>query len=213
MSVHLLGYLFDAEHPAVVAEQRRLREQRRHRVRRMAELMAADGYPVEPADLVGRLGPDAPAGRPHLAQALVEAGVVDSVNDAFRSLLNNRSPYYVRRADTPAEVAIELVRAAGGVCVFAHPFARRRGRVVEPSVVATLAAAGLTGIEVDHPDHAPADRALAAGLAADLDLVPTGSSDYHGSNKSTQLGAELTPAESLERLVAGACGVPVLGAA
>jgi 3',5'-nucleoside bisphosphate phosphatase len=208
ISVHLLGYLFDPDHPAMLDEQRRLREQRRVRLARMAELMAADGYPV--GDVLGGLSPDAAPGRPHLAQALVEAGVVGSVGEAFDRLLSNRSPYYVRRVDTPVEDAIRLVDAAGGVCVFAHPFARRRGYVVEPSVLVSLAAAGLGGIEVDHPDHAPADRALAAELAASLDLIPTGSSDYHGANKSTPLGCELTSPESLERLVTAAHGVPVL---
>jgi len=206
--VHLLGYLFDPDHPAVVDEQRRLREQRRARVVRMAELMAADGYPV--LDVLDGLGPDAAPGRPHLAQALVEAGVVGSVSEAFDELLNNRSRYYVRRVDTPVEDAVRLVAAAGGVCVFAHPFARRRGYVVEPSVIASLARAGLAGIEVDHPDHAPEDRALAAELAASLDLIPTGSSDYHGANKSTPLGCELTSPEALERLVGATRGVPVL---
>ncbi len=208
ISVHLLGYLFDPEHPAVVDEQRRLRAQRRARVVRMAELMADDGYPV--LDALDGLGPDAAPGRPHLARALVEAGVVGSVSEAFDQLLNNGSRYYVRRVDTPVADAVRLVTAAGGVCVFAHPFARRRGYVVEPSVIAELAPVGLAGIEVDHPDHAPEDRALAAELAASLDLVPTGSSDYHGANKSTPLGSELTSPESLERLVAAAHGVPVL---
>ena len=83
-----------------------------------------------------------------------------------------------------------MIRAAGGVAVFAHPLARRRGRVVEPAVIAELAAAGLAGVEVDHPDHAPEDRALLRGLARDLDLVVTGSSDYHGTNKSIAIGAE-----------------------
>jgi predicted metal-dependent phosphoesterase TrpH len=170
--------------------------------------MAADGYPV--LDVLDGLGPDAAPGRPHLAQALVEAGVVGSVGEAFDHLLNNRSRYYVRRADTPVEDAVRLISAAGGVCVFAHPFARRRGYVVEPSVIASLARAGLAGIEVDHPDHAPEDRALAAELAASLDLIPTGSSDYHGANKPTPLGCELTSPESMERLVAAARGVPVL---
>ena len=95
-----------------------------------------------------------------------------------------------------------LVAAAGGVTVFAHPLARRRGRVVDEPAIAALAAAGLGGVEVDHPDHAPQDRALLRGLAAELDLVATGSSDYHGTNKTTPIGAETTDPAQLEALLA-----------
>ena len=209
-SVHLLAYLFDPEHPAVVAEQTRLRGERRERLVKMVGRMAEDGYPVDPATFLDRFPPDLPAGRPHLARALVEQGVVGSVNEAFQNLLNNNSRYYLPRADTPVEDAIEMIASAGGVCVFAHPLARRRGRVVETSVIADLAAAGLAGVEVDHPDHDAPDRALLRGLAAELGLVATGSSDYHGSNKTTPIGAESTDPEMFERLVAGATAIPVL---
>ena len=136
--------------------------------------------------------------------------MVESVNQAFATLLYNGSPYYVSKSDTPVHTAIEMVRAAGGVTVFAHPLARTRGRVVEPSVIAELAAAGLAGVEVDHPDHEPADRDLLRGLAVDLDLVVTGSSDYHGTNKTTPIGAETTAPEAFEELVSRAAGVEVL---
>jgi predicted metal-dependent phosphoesterase TrpH len=202
--VHLLGYLFDPEHPAIVAEQTRLRVEREARLRRMTENMAAAGFPVD-VDAVFALLPDgASAGRPHLARALVGAGVVRSVDEAFATLLYTGSPYYVEKVDTPAATAVEMVRAAGGVVVFAHPLARRRGRVVDEQAIADLATAGLSGLEVDHPDHAPDDRALLRGLAAELDLVTTGSSDYHGTNKTTPIGAETTDPAQFEALVARA---------
>lgn len=211
VSVHLLGYLFDPAHPAVVAEQARLREERVRRLHGMVAKMAADGYPVDAETVFSFLADGASAGRPHLARALVAAGVVESVNEAFATLLYNGSPYYVPKSDTPARTAVEMVRAAGGVVVFAHPLARLRGRVVEPSVIAELAAVGLAGVEVDHPDHAPEDRALLRGLAADLDLVVTGSSDYHGTNKTIPIGAETTAPEAFEDLVSRAtAGVEVL---
>jgi hypothetical protein len=94
--------------------------------------------------------------------------------------------------------------------VFAHPLARRRGRVVEPSVIVELAAAGLGGVEVDHPDHAPEDRALLRRLAADTGLFVTGSSDYHGTNKTTPIALETTTVESLEQLLDATTGVEVL---
>jgi predicted metal-dependent phosphoesterase TrpH len=211
ISVHLLAYLFDPDHPAVLAEQTRLRVERRERLARMVTRLAEDGYPVRPEAFMQRLPPDLPAGRPHLARALVEEGVVGSVDEAFQKLLHNNSRYYVPRADTPVEAAIEMVNAAGGVCVFAHPLARTRGRVVQPAVLADLAAIGLVGVEVDHPNHSPEDRALLRGLAGELDLVVTGSSDYHGTNKTTPIGAETTDPAMFERLVARATAIEVLG--
>jgi 3',5'-nucleoside bisphosphate phosphatase len=208
--VHLLGYLFDPAHPAIVAEQTRLRGERDARLRRMTERMAAAGYPVDVDTVFALLPAGASAGRPHLARALVGAGVVESVDEAFATLLYTGSPYYVEKVDTPAATAVAMVRAAGGVAVFAHPLARRRGRVVSDRVIAELAAAGLAGLEVDHPDHAPADRALLRRLAAELDLVVTGSSDYHGTNKTTPIGAETTDPAQFAALVARAAGVEVL---
>jgi hypothetical protein len=210
VAVHLLGYQFDPVHPAIVAEQKRLRLERVDRLRRMIGKMAADGYPVD-IDSVFRLLPDgASAGRPHLARALVAGGVVGSVTEAFAELLHNGSPYYVPKADTPVRTAIDMVRAAGGVTVFAHPLARKRGRVVEPSVIAELAAAGLAGVEVDHPDHAPEDRELLRALAADTRLVATGSSDYHGTNKTTPIAAETTSLDAFEELLVPTTGVETL---
>jgi predicted metal-dependent phosphoesterase TrpH len=211
VSVHLLGYLFDPDHEAIVTEQARLRAERVQRLHRMTANMAADGYPVDAETVFSFLPDGASAGRPHLARALVAAGVVASVDEAFAKLLYNGSPYYVPKSDTPVLRAIEMIRAAGGVAVFAHPLARRRGRVVEPAVIAELAAVGLAGVEVDHPDHTPEDRALLRGLARDLDLVVTGSSDYHGTNKSIAIGAEGTAPDAFDELVARAgAGVEVL---
>jgi len=210
VAVHLLGYQFDPEHPAIVAEQARLRAERVERLRRMTEKMAADGYPVDPDAVFALLPEGASAGRPHLARALVAAGVVGSVNEAFATLLYNGSPYFVPKKDTPVRTAIDMVRSAGGFAVFAHPLARRRGRVVEPSVIAELAASGLAGVEVDHPDHAPEDRDLLRRLAAETGLVATGSSDYHGTNKTTPIALETTAPEALEQLLDVTTGVEVL---
>jgi predicted metal-dependent phosphoesterase TrpH len=211
VSVHLLGYLFDPAHPAMLDEQARLRVERRDRLVRMVTLLAEDGYPVNPATFLDRFPPELPAGRPHLARALVEQGVVASVDDAFARLLNNSSPYYIPRADTPVERAVRMIDEAGGVAVFAHPFARKRGRVVHPSVISELAEVGLAGVEVDHPDHSPEDRERLRAQAAELGLLATGSSDYHGANKTTPIGAETTAPEAFERLVARARATEVLG--
>jgi predicted metal-dependent phosphoesterase TrpH len=209
VAVHLLGYLFDPAHEAIRREQARLRGERTVRLGAMTAKMAADGYPVDPEEVLSLLPAGASAGRPHLARALVTAGVVGSVNEAFAKLLYNGSPYYVPKTDTPVRAAIEMIREAGGVTVFAHPLARKRGRVVEPSVIVELAAAGLGGVEVDHPDHGPQDRELLRALAAEHGLLATGSSDYHGTNKTTPIAAERTAEAVLESLAERATGIEV----
>ncbi|MEU6697939.1 PHP domain-containing protein [Pseudonocardia sp. NPDC046786] len=210
-SVHLLGYLFDPQHPAIVAEQERLQAERVQRLHTMIGRMAADGYPVDVDGVFAHLPEGASAGRPHLARALVAAGVVGSVSEAFAELLHNDSPYYVPRADTLVETAVEMISVAGGVAVFAHPLARVRGTVIEPSVLVDLAGRGLAGIEVDHPNHVPDDRGLLRALAAEHGLLVTGSSDYHGTNKPTPLAEETTDPEVYAAIVDRATGVEPVG--
>jgi predicted metal-dependent phosphoesterase TrpH len=211
VTLHLLAYLFDPADAAFVAERRRLRESRRERGRRIVDLLEADGYPVD-WPVVRDLAGDGAVGRPHIARALVAAGVVGSVDEAFGRLLHPGSPYYAAKEDSEVLAAVRMVRAAGGVPVFAHPLARRRGRVVSDEVIAAMAAAGLAGLEADHLDHEPADRDHLRALAADLGLFVTGSSDYHGTNKTVRLGGETTAAAQYEQLVAQASGVqPVTG--
>jgi 3',5'-nucleoside bisphosphate phosphatase len=209
MSVHLLGYLFDPLHPAFAAERARLRDERLTRAERIVGALAADGYPVDWAEIVAHADGSV-VGRPHIAGALVRGGVVDSVADAFTTLLHHRSPYYAAKADTDVREGIALVRAAGGVPVFAHGLATKRGRVVGDDAIAAMAAAGLLGLEVDHPDHSADERAHLRGLAADLDLIVTGSSDYHGANKATPIGACTTDPGQFERLLAAGTGTQPL---
>ena len=205
VSVHLLAYLFDPADPGFAAERLRLRDERLGRAERIVHALAADGHPVSwPEILQARNG--GVVGRPHVARALVEAGAVESVDQAFATLLHHTSPYYVAKADTDVLAGISLVRRAGGVPVFAHGLATKRGRVVGDDAIAAMAQAGLLGLEVDHPDHRPDERAHLRGLAADLDLFMTGSSDYHGANKETAIGAELTAPEEFERLLAAGTG-------
>jgi predicted metal-dependent phosphoesterase TrpH len=205
ISVHLLAYLFDPSHSAFAAERGRLRDERLERGARIVAALAADGYPVVWEEIVERSGGGV-VGRPHLARALVEAGVVDSVDDAFGTLLHHRSPYYVAKADTDVRQGIALVRAAGGVPVFAHGRATKRGRIVADEAIVAMAEAGLLGLEVDHPDHSPEERAHLNDMAGDLGLIVTGSSDYHGSNKATPIGACTTDPVQWEALLAAGTG-------
>ena len=199
ISLHLLGYLFDPEHDRLRAEMARLRASRLGRSRAIVDNLAADGVPIAWNE-VAETARGGSVGRPHIARVLVANGVVPSVDDAFRQLLSASSKYYVPKADTDVFDAIALVRAAGGLTVFAHPLARRRGAVVGEDVIAAMARAGLDGIEIDHPDHAPADRARLALLAGELGLTGIGSSDYHGTNRMIRLGMCTTSRTAYEQL-------------
>ena len=209
ISVHLLSYLHDPADAALLAETSRTREDRVGRARRMVELIAAD-HPLTWEDVVAQVTDDATVGRPHIADALVARGVVASRDEAFAGILDSRSPYYVRHYAPGAADAVRLVRAAGGVPVMAHPRAGRRGRVVSDEVVAGLADAGLAGLEVDHRDHLPAEKDALRGLARDLGLLVTGSSDYHGTGKLNAIGEHLTSPAVLEAIEAAGTGAAVV---
>lgn len=211
ITVHLLAYLFDPLSDALVREQKRLRAERRQRLRAMASRMADEGFPVDPDELMAELPPDSPGGRPHLARALIRGGAVSSVDEAFARYLGTNGSYYLPRTDTPVLRAIEMIGQAGGATVLAHPFATSRGPTVSAEVVGELAEHGLRGIEVDHPDHDAPTRARLRQLAARWDLIPTGSSDYHGTNKTIRIGQETTAAESLDALADCCTGSKIVG--
>ncbi|MFI7023158.1 PHP domain-containing protein [Micromonospora sp. NPDC049900] len=205
MSLHLLAYLFDPEHPELVAELARMRAARLTRGERTVELLRADGVDVRWPEILATAG-GGTVGRPHIAQALIRAGLVATTSAAFGpEWLGER--YRLPKEDIDVFQAVRLVRAAGGVPVFAHPRASRRGPIVPDTLIAELAGVGLAGLEADHEDHSPAERAHVRGLAADLGLLVTGSSDFHGTHKTVRLGAFTTAPEEYERLVATASGV------
>ena len=206
VSAHLLGYLFDRRDRALGAELARTRDDRVPRARAMVDKLAAAGVPLTWEQVLARVDPGATVGRPHLADALVSAGVVADRTEAFDSYLHRNSPFYVRHRTIDPVAAVRLVRGAGGVSVLAHAGAHKRGRVLADEVIAEMAAAGLGGLEVDHPDHDEETRARMRALARALDVLPTGSSDYHGTGKVSRLGEETTDPEVYEALVASATG-------
>jgi 3',5'-nucleoside bisphosphate phosphatase len=202
VALHLLAYLFDPAHEGLAAELIRIRASRESRAERMVELLRADGIDVSWEEIRAAAGGGS-IGRPHLAQALVRLGLVPTVSAAFASeWLGAR--YRVPKNDLDVFAALRLVKAAGGVAVFAHPRATVRGRVVPDQLIAELAAAGLGGLEADHTDHSPEQREGVRGLARELGLLVTGSSDFHGSNKTVRLGACTTAPDQYERLLAAA---------
>ena len=209
-TVHLLAYLFDPVAEAVVQEYARARAERRERLARIADLMAADGFPISAASLLESVPETATAGRPHLAMALMRAGVVSSVDEAFARFLNDRGRYYLPSSRTPIFESIEMIERAGGVTVLAHAFAAHRGPTVTAEVIKELAGVGLGGVEVDHPDHDEDARKRLRTLADEMGLITTGSSDYHGTNKVIRLGQETTAPEMLEEITRRATGVPIV---
>ncbi|MGV4887000.1 PHP domain-containing protein [Streptomyces viridosporus] len=214
VSMHLLAYLFDPEEPALLAERELVRDDRVPRAQGMIAKLNALGVPVT-WEQVARIAGDGSVGRPHVAAALVELGVVPTVGDAFtQEWLADGGRAHVEKHETDPFEALRLVKGAGGVAVFAHPAASKRGRTVPESAIAELAEAGLDGIEVDHMDHDPGTRARLRGLAQELGLLVTGSSDYHGSRKTCVLGEFTTDPEvygEITRRATGAFPVPGAG--
>ncbi len=196
----------------MLAEQRIQREARQLRSVAMVDRLIAEGYPISHAQ-VAEIAGDSPVGRPHVAMALVASGVVPTVDAAFGGLLEDSAKFEVVKQSPDVLHMIALVRDAGGLPVFAHPFAWRRGPVVDEDAVRAMARAGLVGIEADHPDHDDEARAQAWRIARELDLVVTGASDHHGSNKSrNDLGVCTTNPESYEALLSlGSALEPVGG--
>ncbi|WLQ40832.1 PHP domain-containing protein [Streptomyces laculatispora] len=214
VGLHMLAYLFDPDEPELARERELVRDDRVPRARTMVRKLQELGVPVE-WEQVARIAGDGSVGRPHIATALVELGVVETVSDAFvPQWLADGGRAHAQKHELDPFDAIRLVKAAGGVTVLAHPAAVKRGNVVPESAIAELAAAGLDGVEVDHMDHDGPTRARLRGLARELGLLTTGSSDYHGSRKTVRLGENATDPEiygEITRRATGAFPVPGAG--
>jgi 3',5'-nucleoside bisphosphate phosphatase len=204
ISVHMLGLLFDPLHQEMQTVLEETRDGRLPRMRKMIQKMQAEGFDISIEDVEKVMPAGATMGRPHLADALVFKKIVKSRDEAFTDLLHNESRFYVSHAaPTPIE-AIRLIRRAGGVAVIAHPFASRRGQILGVDDFTELVTAGLNGIEVDHRDQNPSERAILRVIATELDLVVTGSSDYHGTGKLNSLAENHTDKAQWEKLEAQA---------
>jgi predicted metal-dependent phosphoesterase TrpH len=203
-SVHLLCYLFDPDDPALNAETELIRGDRTHRAKVMVGKLRELGAPVTWDQVTGIAG-RAVVGRPHIARALAAAGVVETPADAFtKEWIGDGGRAHAGRYAPDPSRAIALIRAAGGVPVLAHP--RSPGYEITDEVIIGLAAAGLAGVEVWHPDHDHPERTRLAALASRLGLVATGGSDDHGSFNDSGLGSQTTPPKEYERLLSQATG-------
>jgi len=210
VSIHLLGYLHDPGSPGLLAELDRARESRQMRAQCIVERLSAD-VPLSWDDVLEHIEPGATIGRPHIADAMVAKGIVASRELAFATYLGEGSPYFVPHYAPGPVHAVNLVRAAGGVAVMAHPFASVRGRVVSEQVIQAMAAAGMAGLEVHHRDHSGEQVRQGLDLSASLGLFVTGSSDYHGDGKPNRLGENTTDPAVLQQIEDLATGAQVLG--
>jgi predicted metal-dependent phosphoesterase TrpH len=209
ISVHVLSYLQDPTHPGLLEEITKARDARLARAEHMVSLLAED-YPLSWDDVTRHVAPGATVGRPHIADALVAAGLVGDRTEAFATILSSHSRYFVQHYAPEPAVAVSLVRAAGGVPVFAHPIASSRGRTVGEEVYRDMIDAGLAGLEVYHRDNPEARRSFLLDLARTSGLFVTGSSDYHGAGKPNRLGENTTTPEAfgeIERQGRGAAVV------
>ncbi len=182
------------------------------RARAMVARLAELGAPVT-WEQVSALAGDGVVGRPHIARAMVEAGVIESPEQAFGPdwIGAGGRAHVTRYALDPAR-AVSLIRDAGGVAVLAHPRVPERGWTVPDDVIARLAAAGLSGIEVRHPDQDRSKRMELQALADSLGLVASGGSDDHGELTGYRIGSDTITPDAYERLVSQATfGTPVTG--
>jgi len=211
-SVHMLAYLFDPAHAELAAELARITGSRVSRARAMVARLAELGIPVT-WEQVSEIAGGGVVGRPHIARALAAAGVVATPADAFSpDWIGAGGRAYVSRYALDPSRAIALVRAAGGVTVLAHPRGAGRGWAIPDEVIAELAAAGLTGVEINHPQQDEEQRQRLRALARELGLVPSGGSDDHGELTGFRIGVEQAPQGSYPALIEQATGaVPISG--
>ncbi len=197
-SRHLLGYGIDPAAGELFAALAEVRSSRLGRAQEMVRRLST-AYAITWESVVGE--EDArTVGRPHIADALVAAGYFADRSTAFAEILHPGSPYYLGTYAIETVEAIRLVRAAGGAAALAHPAAFRQRTPTTARELRELAAAGLWGVELDHPENRTDWLPQLAGAAAELGLAVTGSSDYHGAGKPNLLGERATDPALVERL-------------
>jgi 3',5'-nucleoside bisphosphate phosphatase len=202
-SVHLLAYGADPLNADLVAEMALVRGGRKGRLAGVLTKLAELGVPVSEAEVMAQVGDSPSVGRPHIADAMIKAGHVRDREEAFDRFLAEGGPAHVQRYAIELERGIDLVHAAGGAAVIGHPWGRGREHVLPAALLTALATEhALDGVEVDHQDHDANTRAQLRALAAELGLLATGSSDYHGTGKlDHDLGCNTTAPEVYEDLV------------
>jgi predicted metal-dependent phosphoesterase TrpH len=198
-SLHILGYWVDPEDRAIEAELLRLTATRFRRGEMIVEKLRELGFDVSLERVLELAGGEAIA-RPHIAQAMVEAGIVADEKEAFDRYISDEGLAYVPKHALPPMEALRLIGEAGGVCVLAHPGMWRGNDTVPDELIEQMASGGMVGLEVRHPDHDEEMRDKYSAMAQRLDLVATAASDCHGERYGFRMGAERTDAESFAEL-------------
>jgi 3',5'-nucleoside bisphosphate phosphatase len=202
-SLHILGYWVDPDDPAVNEELDRLTATRFRRGELIVEKLQELGYDVD-FERVREIAGGRTIARPHVAQAMVEAGIVATETEAFERYISDDGPAYVPKHALDPMDALRLIRAAGGACVLAHPGMWKGNGSVPEELIERMASGGMVGLEVWHPDHDEAARERYAALADRLHLVATSASDCHGERFGYRLGTERTDADTYAELRARA---------
>jgi predicted metal-dependent phosphoesterase TrpH len=203
-SIHVLCYWPDADDPGLGQELQRLRDTRLRRGELMVDKLRALGLPIT-FERVREIADGGNVVRPHVAQAMVEAGIVQTEREAFDRYIADGGPASVPKHALDPVDAVGLIHSAGGVCVLAHPGMWGHQTSVPDGLIEAMAAAGMAGLEVDHCDHTPEQRAFYRALAGRLGLIPTGGSDCHGARYDpVRLGSALTSPDSYVALRAQA---------
>lgn len=204
-SVHVLGYLFDPDDAPLQAETERIRGDRIGRAERIVRNIGRD-YDLSWDDVLAQTAADATVGRPHIADALVARGIVRDRTEAFDGILHPREGYYEPHYAPDPLTAVRLIVGAGGVPIIAHPATAGRDRLLPLELIERLIAAGLGGFEIDHRENTEDGKRMLRRIAAEHDLIVTGSSDYHGTGKPNRPGENTTSDEMVARLIERASG-------
>jgi 3',5'-nucleoside bisphosphate phosphatase len=201
-SVHVLAYWMDVSNAAFQAELQRLRDDRFRRGELMVEKLQALGLPIT-FERVRAIAGGGNIVRPHVAQAMVEAGIVASEAEAFERYIADGGPAHVPKHALDPVAAVGLIRGANGVCVLAHPGMWGDQTSVPEDLIERMAAAGMHGLEVDHTDHTPEQREHYRVVADRFGLIPSGGSDCHGTRYDPiRMGTSLCEPESFGALKA-----------
>jgi 3',5'-nucleoside bisphosphate phosphatase len=202
-SVHLLAYGAEPASAGLAAEMAKVRGGRMGRLAGVLQRLAELGVPVTEEQVLAEVGQSPSVGRPHIADAMVKAGHIADRTEAFDRFLADGGPAHVPRYAIPVERGIDLVHDAGGLAVIAHPWGRGREHILTPEVLRRLTSEhGLDGVEVDHQDHDSETRIRLRAIAAEVGLLATGSSDYHGTGKlDHELGCNTTDPEVYDALM------------
>ncbi len=180
--VDVLGYGIDPDSKALRSTLQRTVTARNERMPRMVERLRAAGVAIELEDVL-RQAPGGVVGRPHVAHALVEKGIVADVQEAFTKYLARGKAGYVPKEVLSPEEAVGVIQSAGGIAVLAHPCYLKLATEEFGHFLDRLIAAGLTGLEVYYSQHTSADVDRFSQWARQRSLVSTGGSDFHGTNK------------------------------